>query len=70
MWRLAHLSDRRLMIILAIPTGFLAGLAAVLIKFLAHTIRDFFFYLRHFERNEVESRNHRHLNVAEQIVSR
>ena len=48
-WRLAHLSDRRLMIILAIPTGFLAGLAAVLIKFLAHTIRDFFFYLRHFD---------------------
>lgn len=51
MWRLAHLSDRRLMIILAIPTGFLAGLAAVLIKFLAHTIRDFFFYLRHFDRS-------------------
>lgn len=50
-WRLAHLSDRRLMIILAIPTGFLAGLAAVLIKFLAHTIRDFFFYLRHFDRS-------------------
>ena len=51
MWRLAHLSDRRLMIILAIPTGFLAGLAAVLIKLLAHTIRDFFFYLRHFDRS-------------------
>lgn len=51
MWRLAHLSGRRLMIFLAIPTGFLAGLAAVLIKFLAHTIRDFFFYLRHFDRS-------------------
>ncbi len=50
-WRLTHLSDRRLMIILAIPTGFLAGLAAVIIKFLAHSIRDFFFYLRTFDRN-------------------
>ena len=50
-WRLAHLSDRRLMIVLAIPTGFLAGVAAVLIKFLTHSIRDFFFYLRHFDRN-------------------
>ena len=45
-WRLAHLSDRQQMILLAIPTGFLAGLAAVLIKFLTHSIRDFFFYLR------------------------
>jgi len=34
------------MILLAIPTGFLAGVAAVLIKFLTHTIRDFFFDLR------------------------
>ena len=45
-WRLAHLSDRRLMIILAIPTGFLAGIAAVLIKFLTHSIRDGLFALR------------------------
>lgn len=45
-WRLTHLSDRQFMIILAIPTGFLAGLAAVVIKFLTHSIRDFFFYLR------------------------
>lgn len=50
-WRLAHLSDRQLMILLAIPTGFLAGVAAVLIKFLAHSIRDFFFYLRTFDRS-------------------
>lgn len=48
-WRLAHTSDRQFMIILAIPTGFLAGLAAVIIKFLAHTIRDFFFSLRNFD---------------------
>ncbi len=45
-WRLAHLSDRQLMLILALPTGFFAGLAAVVIKFLTHTIRDFFFNLR------------------------
>lgn len=50
-WRLAHLSDRQFMILLAVPTGFLAGVAAVLIKFLTHTIRDFFFYLRTFDRN-------------------
>ena len=50
-WRLAHLSDRQFMILLAIPTGFLAGVAAVLIKFLTHSIRDFFFYLRTFDRN-------------------
>lgn len=48
-WRLAHLTDRRLMIVLAVPTGFLAGLAAVIIKFLTHSIRDFFFYLRTLE---------------------
>lgn len=45
-WRLAHVSDRQFMILLAIPTGFLAGVAAVIIKFLTHTIRDFFFNLR------------------------
>ena len=48
-WRLAHLSDRQTMILLAIPTGFLAGLAAVIIKFLTHSIRDFFFYIRSLE---------------------
>ena len=45
-WRLAHLSDRQFMILLAIPTGFMAGVAAVLIKFLAHSIRDLFFNIR------------------------
>ena len=48
-WRLAKLSDRQSMILLAIPTGFLAGLAAVIIKFLTHSIRDFFFYIRTLE---------------------
>ena len=41
-WRLAHLSDRQFMILLAVPTGILAGVAAVLIKFFAHSIRDLF----------------------------
>ena len=50
-WRLNHLSDRQFMILLAIPTGFLAGVAAVLIKFLTHTIRDFFFNLRSLDPN-------------------
>ncbi len=50
-WRLAHLSDRQFMMILAIPTGFLAGLAAVLIKFFTHSIRDLFFYIRTLDRN-------------------
>ena len=39
-WRPTHMSDRRFMILLSIPTGFLAGAAAVIIKKLAHFIRD------------------------------
>ena len=39
------------MILLAIPTGFLAGVAAVLIKFLTHTLRDLFFYIRTLDSN-------------------
>ena len=39
-WRTTHMSDRRFMILLSIPTGFLAGAAAVIIKKLAHFIRD------------------------------
>ena len=50
-WRLAHLSDRQFMMILAIPTGFLAGLADVLIKFFTHSIRDLFFYIRTLDSN-------------------
>ena len=49
-WRLAHLTDRRLMMVLAVPTGFLAGVAAVLIKFLTHSISHFFFYIRTFDK--------------------
>ena len=42
-WRTTHMSDRRFMILLSIPTGFLAGAAAVVIKRLAHGIRDLVF---------------------------
>ena len=42
-WRLTHMTDRRFMLILSIPTGFLAGAAAVVIKMLAHGIRDLVF---------------------------
>ena len=42
-WRTTHMSDRRFMLILSIPTGFLAGAAAVIIKKLAHGIRDLVF---------------------------
>ena len=34
------MTDRRFMLILSIPTGFLAGVAAIVIKKLAHGIRD------------------------------
>jgi Chloride channel protein EriC len=40
-WRIAHVTDKQFMLLLSIPTGFLAGLAAVVIKKLAHGIRDF-----------------------------
>lgn len=39
-WRQAHLSNQQFMLLMSIPTGFLAGLAAVVIKKSAHGIRD------------------------------
>lgn len=39
-WRVQHVTDRQFMLLLSIPTGFLAGLAAVFLKTLVHTIRD------------------------------
>lgn len=39
-WRAGRISDRAFMILLSIPAGFCAGLAAVVIKKLAHGIRD------------------------------
>ena len=42
-WRLAHMSEKQFMLLLSIPTGFLAGLSAIIIKKLAHFIRDYFY---------------------------
>lgn len=39
-WRSTHLTNQQLMLLLSIPTGFLAGLAAVVIKQSAHGIRN------------------------------
>lgn len=39
-WRTAHLTNQQFMLLLSIPTGFLGGLAAILIKKSAHGIRD------------------------------
>ena len=39
-WRVGRLSDRAFMILLSIPTGLCAGFSAVIIKKLAHGIRD------------------------------
>ncbi len=39
-WRLSHISDRQFMLLMSLPTGLLAGLAAVVIKKSAHGIRD------------------------------
>ena len=42
-WRLTHMSEKQFMLLLSIPTGFLAGLSAIIIKKLAHFIRDYFY---------------------------
>ena len=42
-WRFAHMSEKQFMLLLSIPTGFLAGLSAIIIKKLAHFIRDYFY---------------------------
>lgn len=39
-WRTAHLTNQQFMLLLSVPTGFLGGLAAIIIKRLAHGIRD------------------------------
>ena len=45
-WRTKHLTDRRFLLLISIPAGFLAGLAAVVIKKLAHGIRDLVFAIQ------------------------
>ena len=37
------MSEKQFMLLLSIPTGFLAGLSAIIIKKLAHFIRDYFY---------------------------
>lgn len=44
-WRHAHMSEKQFMLLLSVPTGFLAGLSAIIIKTLAHFVRDYFFGL-------------------------
>ena len=39
-WRQAHLTSQQFLLLISIPTGFLAGLAAIVIKKSAHGIRD------------------------------
>ena len=40
-WRQTHLTNQQFLLLISIPTGFLAGLAAIVIKKSAHGIRDF-----------------------------
>ena len=42
-WRHTHMSEKQFMLLLSVPTGFLAGLSAIVIKKLAHYIRDYFY---------------------------
>lgn len=42
-WRFNNISEKQFMLLLSIPTGFLAGLSAIIIKKLAHFIRDYFY---------------------------
>ena len=42
-WRFTHMSEKQFMLLLSVPTGFLAGLSAIIIKKLAHYIRDYFY---------------------------
>ena len=51
-WRTAHLSNQQFMLLLSVPTGFLGGLAAIVIKRLAHGIRDLVLSI-HFEYSDI-----------------
>ena len=39
-WRRTHLTHQQFLLLISIPTGFFAGMAAIIIKKLAHFIRD------------------------------
>ena len=47
-WRQSHLTNAQFLLFLSVPTGFLAGLAAIVIKKSAHGIRDLVLGI-HFE---------------------
>ncbi len=51
-WRTAHLTNQQFMLLLSVPTGFLGGLAAIIIKRLAHGIRDLVLSV-HFEYSDI-----------------
>ena len=51
-WRTAHLTNQQFMLLLSVPTGFLGGLAAILIKKSAHGIRDLVLSI-HFEHSDI-----------------
>ena len=51
-WRTAHLTNQQFMLLLSVPTGFLGGLAAILIKKSAHGIRDLVLSIR-FEHSDI-----------------
>lgn len=50
-WRYAHISEKQFMLILSLPTGFFAGLSAIVIKKLAHYIRDYFYNIATTDNN-------------------
>ena len=51
-WRAAHLTNQQFMLLLSVPTGFLGGLAAIIIKKSAHGIRDLVLSI-HFEHSDI-----------------
>lgn len=51
-WRTTHLTNQQFMLLLSVPTGFLGGLAAILIKKSAHGIRDLVLGI-HFEHSDI-----------------
>ena len=50
-WRYAHISEKQFMLLLSLPTGFLAGISAIIIKKLAHYIRDYFYNIATTDNN-------------------
>lgn len=51
-WRKAHLTNQQFMLLLSVPTGFLGGLAAILIKTSTHGIRSLLLSIK-FEHSDI-----------------